>query len=198
MRLGILGGTFDPPHVGHLLAAVDAVERLTLDRLVLVPAAVQPLKAAIETAPAADRLAMLRLLVADDARFEVDPLEIERAGLSFSVDTLTVFADRFPSAERFFLVGTDVLRTFDRWREPKRVLALATLAVMTRDDGSPAAVLPEGAVTIASRRIDVSSTEIRARVAAGRSLRGFVPDAVAAYIAANGLYRKGRECSSGS
>ena len=190
MRLGILGGTFDPPHFGHLLAAVDAVERLTLDRLVLVPAAVQPLKSASATAPAHDRLAMTRLLVADDARFEVDPLEIERGGLSFSVDTLTVLAERFPSAERFFLVGADVLRTFDRWREPERVLALATLAVMTRDDGSPTApVLPVGAVAVPSRRVDVSSTEIRARVAAGRSLRGFVPDSVAAYIAAHGLYR---------
>ncbi len=198
VRLGILGGTFDPPHVGHLLAAVDAVERLTLDRLVLVPASVQPLKAGIQTASPADRLAMLRLLIADDARFEVDALEIERAGLSFSVDTLSVFAERYPSAERFFLVGADVLRTFDRWREPDRVLELATLAVMTREDGSPAAVLPEGAIAIASRRIDVSATEIRARVAAGRSLHGFVPDAVAAYIAAHGLYRQGRECSSGS
>ena len=189
MRLGILGGTFDPPHFGHLLAAVDAVERLTLDRLVLVPAAVQPLKSGSATAPAHDRLAMTRLLVADDARFEVDPLEIERAGLSFSVDTLAVFAERFPSAERFFLVGADVLRTFDRWRQPERVLALAKLAVMTRDDGSPIAALPAGAVAVPSRRIDVSSTEIRARVAAGRSLRGFVPDSVAAYIAAHGLYR---------
>lgn len=189
MRLGILGGTFDPPHFGHLLAAVDAVERLTLDRLVLVPAAVQPLKSGKATAPAHDRLAMTRLLVADDARFEVDPLEIERAGLSFSVDTLAEFARRFPAAERFFLVGADVLRTFDRWREPERVLTLATLAVMTRDDGSPSPALPARAVAVPSRRVDVSSTEVRARVAAGRSLRGFVPDSVAAYIAAHGLYR---------
>jgi len=189
VRLGILGGTFDPPHFGHLLAAVDAVERLTLDRLVLVPAAVQPLKSGNATAPAQDRLAMARLLVADDARFEVDPLEIERGGLSYSIDTLAVFAGRFPSAERFFLVGADVLRTFDRWREPERVLALATLAVMTRDDGSATPALPTGAVAVASRRVDVSSTEIRARAASGRSLRGFVPDSVAAYIAAHGLYR---------
>ena len=189
VRLGILGGTFDPPHLGHLLAAVDAVERLTLDRLVLVPAAVQPLKSAAVTAPPRDRLAMARLLVDDDARFEVDPMEIERAGLSYSVDTLGSFAERFPTAERFFLVGADVLGTFEKWREPKRVLALATLAVMTRGGAPPAVTLPEGAVAIASRRIDVSSTEIRARVASGRSLRGFVPDSVAAYIAAHGLYR---------
>jgi nicotinate-nucleotide adenylyltransferase len=105
------------------------------------------------------------------------------------VDTLGEFARRFPAAERFFVIGADVLRTFDRWREPARVLALATLAVMTRDDGSPLPALPEGAVGVPSRRVDVSSTEIRARIAAGRSLRGFVPDPVAAYIAAHGLYR---------
>ena len=132
---------------------------------------------------------MTRLMVAGDPRFDVDAMEIERAGLSFSVDTLAVFAERYPSAERFFLIGADVLRTFDQWREPERVRALATLAVMTRDDGIHQPPIPAGAVTVASRRIDISSTEIRARVAAGRSLRGFVPESVAAYVAAHGLYR---------
>ena len=189
MRLGIFGGTFDPPHIGHLLAAVDAVERLTLDRLVLVPASVQPLKADAATAAPAHRLAMTRLLVEDEDRFAVDPLEIERAGLSFSVDTLRTFAERHPADERFFLVGADVLRTFERWREPARVLELAQLVVMTRDDGASPGAVPDGARVIPSRRVDVSSTEIRARAAAGRSLHGFVPDSIAAYIAAHGLYR---------
>ena len=189
MRLGILGGTFDPPHVGHLLAAVDAVERLTLDRLVLVPAATQPLKTGLVRATAEHRLAMTRLLVDADERFEVDAMEIERAGLSFSVDTLAAFAERHPTAERFFLVGADVLRTFDRWREPDRVLELATLVVLTRDDGKDEMAIPAAARRLPTRRIDVSSTEIRARVAAGRSLRGFVPDAVATYIAEHRLYR---------
>jgi len=189
VRLGIFGGTFDPPHIGHLLAAVDAVERLALDRLVLVPAATQPLKTGRATAPADHRLAMTRLLVQADSRFEVDPVEIERAGLSFSVDTLAAFAERHPTAERFFLVGADVLRTFDRWREPARVLELATLVVLTRDDGQEEMAIPANAQRLPTRRVDVSSTEIRARVAAGRSLRGFVPDSVAAYIAAHGLYR---------
>jgi nicotinate-nucleotide adenylyltransferase len=189
VRLGIFGGTFDPPHIGHLLAAVDAVERLTLDRLVLVPARVQPLKLESKVGDAKHRLAMARLLVEGDERFAVDPLEIERAGLSFSVDTLRTFAERYPSDERFFLIGADVLRTFERWREPAEVLRLATMVVMTREDGTPAGVMPEGARAIPSRRIDVSSTEIRARASAGRSLHGFVPDSIAAYIAANGLYR---------
>ena len=191
MRLGIFGGTFDPPHIGHLLAAVDAVERLTLDRLVLVPASVQPLKTNSKVREAKHRLAMTRLLVEGDQRFAVDPLEIERAGLSFSVDTLRTFAERHPSDERFFVVGADVLRTFERWREPAEVLRLATLVVMTRESEGETAPgnLPAGGRAIPSRRIDVSSTEIRARVSSGRSLHGFVPDSIAAYIAAHGLYR---------
>ena len=191
MRLGIFGGTFDPPHIGHLLAAVDAVERLTLDRLVLVPASVQPLKTESKIADAKHRLAMTRLLVEGDQRFAVDPLEIERAGLSFSVDTLRTFAERHPLDERFFVVGADVLRTFERWREPAEVLRLATLVVMTRESEGETAPgnLPTGGRAIPSRRIDVSSTEIRARVSSGRSLHGFVPDSIAAYIAAHGLYR---------
>lgn len=200
MRLGILGGSFDPPHVGHLLAAVDACEALALDRLVLVPAKVQPLKVGQAGGTPAQRLAMTRLLVGDDPRFAVDPIEIERDGLSFSVDTLEAFARRFPEAERFFLVGADVLGSFARWREPERIVRLARLAIVHRADGgrgdeqasgahSAPPSLPEGAVEVRTRRIDVSSTEIRARVRARQSIRGFVPEAVAAYIAAERLYR---------
>lgn len=160
-----------------------------LDRLVLVPAAVQPLKSGLAQTPGGHRLAMTRLLVEGDERFAVDPMEIERSGLSFSVDTLVAFAERYPTAERFFLVGADVLRTFDRWREPARVLELATLVVLTRDDGREEMAIPASARRLPTRRVDVSSTEIRARAGAGRSLRGFVPESVAAYIAAHGLYR---------
>jgi nicotinate-nucleotide adenylyltransferase len=187
VRLGIFGGTFDPPHVGHLLVAVDAVEQLTLDRLVFVPTATQPLKLGDVRATAKQRLAMVRLLAGDDARFEVDPIEIERPGLSYSVDTLAAYARQEPDAERFFLVGADVIRTFDKWREPERVLALAKLVVLTRDDAPVA--LPVGATPLRSRRVDVSSTEIRARVAARQSLHGFVPEAVSEYIVAERLYR---------
>jgi nicotinate-nucleotide adenylyltransferase len=187
VRLGIFGGTFDPPHVGHLLVAVDAVEQLTLDRLVFIPTASQPLKLGVVSATATQRLAMVRLLVGDDARFEVDPIEIERSGLSYSVDTLAEYARREPDAERFFLVGTDVIRTFDKWREPERVLSLATMVVLAREEAPVS--LPVGATSLRSRRVDVSSTEIRARVAARQSLHGFVPEPVAAYIVAERLYR---------
>lgn len=167
--------------------AVDAVEQLSLDRLVFIPAAGQPLKLGAVQATPDQRSAMVALLVAGDERFAVDTIEIERAGLSYSVETLAEYARREPEAERFFIVGADVMRTFDKWREPDRVLSLATLVVLTRDEGTVA--IPEGALRIPSRRVDVSSTEIRARVAAGRSLRGFVTERVAAYIAAERLYR---------
>lgn len=186
MRIGLLGGSFDPPHVGHLLTASDAVDALGLDRLVLVPAATQPLKQGQAGASPAQRLAMVRLLAEADPRLEVDPVEIDRGGLSFTVDTLAAYAVRHPGAALYFLVGADVLDSFGRWREPARIRELATVAVMQR--GDPAAV-PEGMIAVATRRVDVSSTEIRARVRRGLPIRGFVTDPVAAYIAAERLYR---------
>ncbi|MHB0948289.1 MAG: nicotinate-nucleotide adenylyltransferase [Gemmatimonadaceae bacterium] len=188
MRLGLLGGSFDPPHVGHLLVAHDAAEKLALDQLIFIPAAVQPLKAGQASATPAQRLAMVRRLVAGEGRFAVDPTEIERGGLSFTVDTLAAYAERYPDAERFFLVGADVLGAFGRWREAERILRLATVVVMERAGDEPPALLP-GMLPVETRRVDVSSTEIRARVRAGRSIRGFVPDAVAEFIATEGLYR---------
>jgi nicotinate-nucleotide adenylyltransferase len=186
VRLGIFGGSFDPPHVGHLLVATDAFEALSLDHLAFVPAAAQPLKPGQAAGPR-HRLAMAKLLVGDDPRFSVDPIEIEREGLSYTVETLAAFAERHPGAERFFLVGTDVLASFRQWREPEQVLQLATLAVMQREGESGR--VPAGAVRVKTRRVDVSSTEIRERVRTGRTIRGFVPEAVAAYIAEQRLYR---------
>jgi nicotinate-nucleotide adenylyltransferase len=202
MRVGIFGGTFDPPHVGHLLVAVDALERLGLDRMVVVPAATQPLKAGEISATAEQRLAMARLLVDGDPRFEVDPIEIERGGISYMVDTLQALAARWPGAELFLLTGADVLGTFHRWRGPERIRELATLGVLARGDGGgtsggggaasppPPAEFPGGPpVMLSTRRVDVSSTEIRARLRAGQSIRGFVPEAVADFIRSVRLYR---------
>ena len=131
----------------------------------------------------------------DDPRFGVDPIEIDRAGLSYTVDTLGELTRRLPGAELFFLVGADALATFPRWREPRRVLELARLVVLRRasDDVELPAMMREAPhrepIVLASRRVDVSSTEVRARVRAGLSIRGFVPDAVAAYVAQARLYR---------
>ncbi len=193
MRIGLLGGSFDPPHAGHLLIAGDALEALALDRVVFIPAAVQPLKVGQAGASPEQRLTMVRLLVDGDPRFAVDPIEIERGGLSYTVDTLTALRARWPSAELFWLVGADASRTFGKWREPGRIAELATLVVLQRAGNEGAAPdmtsMPAGARVLTSRRIDVSSTEIRQRVREGRSIRGFVPDAVAEFIAAQRLYR---------
>lgn len=190
MRLGILGGSFDPPHVGHLLAASDVFDQLALDRLVFVPAATQPLKRGLATASPAERLEMVRRLIGRDPRFSVDPVEIDRDGLSYTVDTLTTFAERHPDAERFFLVGADTLASFARWREPERVVALARLTVVQRGEGPVDLTgIPGDPLVLRTRRVDVSSTEIRERVRNGKSIHGFVPDAVAAFIEAERLYR---------
>ena len=191
MRLGILGGTFDPPHIGHLLAAVDAYEALVLDRLFLVPANAQPLKAGLAAAPAHQRLAMVKLLTGGDDRFAADAVEIERAGLSYTVDTLKTFAQRFPDAERFFLVGEDAMTAFGEWRAPEQIVKLARLAILRRPGATvgPDVMAPEGTIALATRLVDVSSTEIRQRVRAGRSIRGFVPESVAKFVETERLYR---------
>jgi len=192
MRIGVLGGTFDPPHVGHLLLAADARDALNLDRLIFVPTSVQPLK--VETpavASARDRLEMVRLIVADDANYQIDDTEIDRKGLSYTVDTLEHLSSRYPGAELFLLLGQDALKSFGKWKSPGRIRELATLAVMQRSDagGRRANASAKGVVTVSTRRVDVSSTEIRERLRAGKSIKGFVTESVERFIDARGLYR---------
>jgi nicotinate-nucleotide adenylyltransferase len=190
VRIGLLGGSFDPPHNGHLLAAGDAFDELELDRVVFIPAAAQPLKEQGVAAEPQHRLAMVRLLVAGDVRFVVDAVEIDRGGLSYTVDTLSTLAAREPAADCFLLIGADVLPTFSKWREPERIAELATLVVLRRTgEAVDLSQVPGGARMLATRRIDISSTEIRRRVREGKSIRGFLPDSVAAYIATERLYR---------
>lgn len=193
MRLAIFGGSFDPPHIGHLLAAGDAADQLELARIVFVPAATQPLKVGRATATAQQRLDMVRLLAEGDPRFEVSDVEVNRSGLSFTVDTLTHFAGLYPADERFLLLGKDVLGTFDQWKEPTQVVKLARPVLLERGDEAetplPVAMRDADVVHLPTRRIDVSSTEIRERVGEGRSIKGFVTDGVAAYIARAALYR---------
>lgn len=189
MRLGIFGGSFDPPHVGHLLVAQDAVTALSLDLLLIIPAATQPLKTQHSTA-AAHRLAMTRRCFADIPGMVVDPVEIERGGLSFMVDTVEHVRGRYPGAALHLLVGDDVIPTLPRWHQAERLLTLVELVVLHRVlEGTDAASDPPNRFRqLATRRVDVSSTEVRSRARDGRSIRGFVPDAVADYIASTGLY----------
>ena len=186
MRIGIFGGTFDPPHVGHLIAALDACDLLRLDRLVFVPAAAQPLKRADAAASPEHRAAMVELVAALDQRFSVDRLEVDRGGLSFTVDTLRALRVKWPEPawQLVLLLGADAAAQFGKWRDPEGVRSLATVAVLTR--GAPAEA--PGFAVVPSRRVDVSSTEVRERVGAGKAICGLVTDPVAAYIAAHGLY----------
>lgn len=192
MRIGIFGGTFDPPHVGHLLLAADARDTLKLDHLIFVPASSQPLKANTPAvASAQDRLEMVRLIVSDDANYQVDEAEIARKGLSYTVDTLEHLSARYRGAELFLLLGQDALESFAQWKNPERIRELATLAVMQRSGrGRPRVEnQSKGVVTVSTRRVDVSSTEIRERLRAGKSIKGFVPESVERFIDARGLYR---------
>ena len=189
MRLGIFGGSFDPPHLGHLLPVIDAAEALGLDAVRFVPAGEQPFKIGRATASAEHRLAMTELLVAGVPGFAADSAEVARPGLSFMVDTLAHMVVAHPSAELVLLLGADAYGLFEEWREPERIRALATIAVLVRGDDLP--IDPKGTPVqvLRTRRVDISSTELRARVADGRTIRGFMPDAVADYIARHRLYR---------
>lgn len=188
MRLGIYGGSFDPPHLGHLLPVIDAAEQLGLDGVRFVPASIQPLKVGRATASPADRLAMTERLVHGIPGFSVDPAEIDRPGLSYMVDTLAGVATELPDAELFLILGADAYALFDQWRDPGGIRALATIVVLARSDEPPPREGP-GVRVLQSRRVDISSTELRARVRDGRTIRGFVPDAVAEYIGEHRLYR---------
>lgn len=193
MRLGVFGGTFDPPHLGHLVAASDACQALGIERMLWVPSAVPPHKRDTVHASAAHRLAMVRAAVAGDPRFQADDLELRREGPSYTVDTLRALREREPGAELCFVTGADNLAEIPGWREPEEILRLARLAVVTRrgDGHAPAAAAGMApADVVAVTRVDVSATEIRRRVAAGETIRYLVPDAVRAYIEREGLYRE--------
>ena len=196
MRVGILGGTFNPPHLGHLICAQEAHRELGLDRVLMIPARIPPHKP-VEHEPGAEhRLELCRRAAAGDERFEVSALELAREGPSYTVDTLLELTAHDPQAELFLIVGGDIAAGLPRWREPERVLELATVAVAKRRGTARSSVdaalesLPGGerAQFFSMPRIGVSSTLVRRRVRSGQPIRYLVPDAVAGYIAEHRLY----------
>ena len=190
-RIGLFGGTFDPPHAGHLAIAEWARERLRLDRVLFVPAGTPPHKRGRRRSSAKARVAMTRLAVRGNPAFRASTLEVRRAGPSFTVDTLRDLRLAFPGARLYLIMGEDSLDDFRTWHEPGAIVALATLAVAQRP-GRPRPRHPSrGVVWLDNPGLDLSSSGIRARVRAGRSVRYLVPDAVAAYIARRRLYRRG-------
>ena len=192
-RVGLLGGTFNPPHIGHLVCASEACEQLGLDRVELVVAAVPPHKEVPDDPGSEHRLAMCRLAVEDDERLGVNDVELRRDGPSFTVDTLRALDG---SDELTFIVGGDMARSLPSWRDPETILSLATLGIAEREDvrraviASALASYPEDRLRFfAMPRIDVSSTDLRRRAREGRTLRHLVAAPVAAYIEQEGLYR---------
>ena len=200
MRIGIFGGSFDPVHIGHLWIAEAALESLRLDEIHWIPAATSPLKPAGPVASNEDRLQMVRLAVSGCEKHIVDGREIERGDISYTVDTLQQIAFEQPSAARFLVIGSDSLASFRKWHQPERVLELATLAVVRRGGGvaidwgvlqglvDPARIAVFANHVISMPLIELSSTELRQRIAQGKSIRFRLPRAVEAYIDAQRLY----------
>jgi nicotinate-nucleotide adenylyltransferase len=209
--LGILGGSFNPPHAGHIALARDAQAELGLDRVLLMPLHTPPHKPGGKDPGPEHRLAMTRLAAAGEPGVEVIPLEIERGGPSYTADTLKQIHDSEPEADLTFIVGADTALTLPDWRRPGTVLSLARLAVASRPGSDRGQVLdmlgrvplemgPNGVpreqpeiVFLAMGPVEASSTAARARIAAGEPLDGLLDPAVARYIAEHGLYRGGAE-----
>ncbi len=197
MRIGILGGTFNPPHLGHLICAQEAYLQLGLDRVTLIPARIPPHKAVEDEPGPEHRLELCRLAIrGDEERLEVSDLEIGRDGPSYTVDTLEALHSSAPDHELFLIVGGDIAAGLPDWHEPERVLSLATLAVAKRR-GTPRAAVDDaldslrgGERTCFFRmpRIAISSTMLRDRVRSGQPIRYYVPDRVAGYIERHRLY----------
>ncbi|HEX5270171.1 MAG TPA: nicotinate-nucleotide adenylyltransferase [Gemmataceae bacterium] len=201
MRIGVFGGTFDPVHLGHLILAEQCREQGRLDEVWFVPAGQPPHKPHQAVSPFRHRAEMLRLATAGHAAFRVNELESERPGPSYTVDTLDELRKAHPTAEWFFLVGSDTLAELHEWRDPAGIVRRAGLLVMARGDERVMSAdelraslgLPEGerlsVEVVATPRIEIASRDLRRRAAEGRSLRYLVPRAVECYIGEKELYR---------
>lgn len=184
MRIALYGGTFDPPHHAHLILAREAREQLGLDRIVFVPAARSPFKPGVEITPPEVRLAMVRAAIEGEDGFTLDDSEITRGGTSYTIDTVLAARDRWPGAELFWFIGGDHVPELAKWRDWARLRTLVQFIVFSRDGAEPADDFPHVA-----RRVDISATEIRARVAQGLSIRYLVPEAVRTLIERHRLYQ---------
>ncbi|CAN5778280.1 nicotinate-nucleotide adenylyltransferase [soil metagenome] len=195
-RIGIFGGTFDPVHLGHLMLASELHHALNLDQTLFVPARRPPHKDAREISDDGDRLAMVRLAIADDARFRVSNIEIDRVGSSYSADTVEQLAHAFSDATLVFLMGADSLRDLPTWHEPERIIECALIGVAGRpgveiDVSRIILALPNAKdriFIVPTPQIDISSSDIRARASNSRPIAYHVPTVVEAYIRAKRLY----------
>ncbi len=198
-RIGILGGSFDPPQLGHLILAEYSCEELDIDRVLFVPVADHPVKRAELRLPIAHRLAMLELAICGNPRFSISRVDIDREGPHYSADTVKLLGARYPEAELFFVMGGDNLRDLPSWERPQELIQRCRLAVMKRADEQISADMHDHALPGLSSRVDIvdvpmlsvwlSSSYVLSRLRAGRSIRYLVPDPVLKYIVDKQLYR---------
>jgi len=191
MRLGVYGGSFDPVHLGHLILAEQCRETARLDEVLFIPAPRPPHKLARELTPFSRRVEMLELAISGHPVFQVSQMEKDRPGPSFTVDTLRQLRQERPEADLHLLVGSDVIPDLPSWHEPAQIAELATLVVATRPSWPLPAELPRGFrfIIVEMPQVDISSTDLRNRLANGRSVRYFVPRAVECYIQTHHLYQ---------
>ena len=187
-RIGILGGTFDPVHNGHIHLAVKALEKLALDRVIFIPAYIPPHKKGVKVTPARHRYNMLKLAISAHKKFKVSDMEIKRKGRSYSVETLRRMRRRYGAgAEFFFITGSDSLRELDKWKKLEEILKLCRFVVAERP-GFKARRAPEGFIFLRISAKDISATDIRKSIKRGSPLTGLVPRRVERYIDRNKLY----------
>jgi len=186
-KIGLFGGSFDPIHHGHLILARDAMESLALDRVVFIPVNVSPHKLARPPADASMRCEMVAAAIAGEPRFSMDACEAEREGPSFAIDTVRLMQARFPQAELFYFIGEDNVPALHTWKEIDALQVVASIVVLARGNLQVA-----GGFRVISRNIDISSTDIRNRIARGLPVRYLLPDAVCAILARHHLYLNDR------
>jgi nicotinate-nucleotide adenylyltransferase len=203
LRLGVLGGTFDPIHFGHLLAAEEARVTLRLDRVLFAPAGDPPHKQGYAILPVTHRLRMVRLAIADNPAFEISTVDLDRPGPHYTVDTIQLLCDKWDTGadETFFIMGVDSLAHLLTWHQPDQLIELCRLAVVARPGYRADLVKLEAAMPDVSRRLDwvempvlgISSSDLQRRVREERSIRYQVPAAVAEYVTEHRLYRNDRQ-----
>jgi nicotinate-nucleotide adenylyltransferase len=188
-KLGLFGGSFDPVHLGHLLVAQAAFEELGLARLFFIPAAQSPFKPGAEPAPAAARLAMLRLALAGESHFEIDDQEVRRGGVSYTIDTVRSYRRQFPESELFYLIGADHAAQLPQWREALELARLVQFVIIARPGQATAGpAAPFQARPLQGFPLALSSSQLRARTKADLPIRNLVAPPVAEFIRNNHLY----------
>jgi nicotinate-nucleotide adenylyltransferase len=188
MKIGILGGTFNPIHIGHLILAEEAREKLNLGRIIFVPTYLPPHKDNSDIAQAVDRLAMLKAAIKGNKYFSASDAERKRNGRSYTIDTLKEFKKRYPDDELYFIIGSDLLKYLDDWKDLARIIKMVKFIVATRPS-FPLEKIPSYISTVAIRAVDISGFDIRKKIKENKSFRYLLPWPVFSYIKKRGLYK---------